>query len=164
MTIFKFKDGAHINGDAQIVGERLSALEAKGALTPEGVLRDARSTRSVLHPFFEWDDAIAAEKHRLQQAGHLIRCVTVVLDDHEADAPRTIRAFVPISGDDEHRSYVPMMKALGDADMRRQVLAQAHAELGAVAKRYRELKELSEVVQAIDRVGELLHSSEGQQS
>ena len=37
---------------------------------------------------------------------------------------------------------------------RRQVLAQAHTELGAVARKYRELRE---VVSAIDRVGQLLN-------
>jgi hypothetical protein len=157
MTIFQFKQGAHITGDAQAVGERLSALEADGRLTPDGVLRDARNDRSALHPFFEWDDSKAAEKWRLEQAGHLIRSVTVTVD--EQDEPRTIRAFVPISGADESRSYVSTMKALGDTEMRRQVLAQAHGELGAVARKYRELKELSEVVAAIERVGDLLVES-----
>jgi hypothetical protein len=161
--IYQFKQGAHLNGDAQAVGEKLAALESVGRLTPEAVLHDARKATSPLHPFFEWDDAKAAKQHRLAQAGHLIRCVTVVLEEQqEQEQPRTIRAFLPIEAVDESRSYVPTLKALGDADMRKQVLAQAHSELGAVARKYRELKELSEVVSAIDRVGRLLESSEGQ--
>jgi len=160
--IYQFKEGSHLRGDAQAVGEKLARLEAHGRLTPEAVLQDARVDTSPLHPFFEWDDAKAAERHRLEQAGHLIRCVTVVIEPKEPDEARTIRAFVPISAPDNTRSFVPTMKALSDADLRRQVLAQAHSELGAVAKKYRELKELAEVVSAIDRVGELLQSSEGQ--
>lgn len=160
--IYQFKQGAHIKGDAQAVGERLAALEAKGKLTAEGVLRDAKSERSVLHPYFEWDDCKAAHKWRVEQAGHLIRSVTVEVEQQEQEEPRSIRAFLPISGDGETKSYVPTLIALGDVEMRRQVLAQAHSELGAVARKYRELKELSDVVQAIDRVGELLHNSTGQ--
>lgn len=159
MTIFKFKEGAHLKGDAQPVGERLSALEARGKLTPEGVLHDARNIRSVLHPFFEWDDTKAAHKWRIDQASHLIRSVTVTLEPQELEPERTIRAFVPISAGDDSRSYVGTVRALGDVEMRKQVLAQAHSELGAVARKYRELKELSEVVQAIDNVGKLLESS-----
>lgn len=161
-SIYQFKPGAHLSGDAQSVGERLAALEARGRLTPQAVLQDARKESSVLHSFFEWDDAKAAHAHRINQAGHLIRCVTVQVEegDGEAQDPKTIRAFVPIEGADEDRSYVPTMKALSDDAMRRQVLAQAHAELGAVARKYRELKELSEVCKAIDKVGALL--TEGQ--
>lgn len=158
--IYKFKVGAHLKGDAQAVGERLSRLEAKGRLTPEEVVLDAKKERSVLHSYFEWDDAKAAHKHRLHQAGYLIRSITVEVEAPEPnEEPRSIRAFVPISADDE-RSYVPTIKALSDEDMRKQVLAQAHSELGAVARKYRELKELSDVVGAIDRVGEIL--KEGQ--
>lgn len=161
--IFQFKPGAHIKGDAQAIGERLSALEAKGRLTPEAVVQDAKKPTSVLHSQFEWDDAQAARKWRLEQASYLIRSVTVVVEQQEQEEEaRVIRAFVPISGADENRSYVPTMKALGDVEMRRQVLAQAHSELGAVARKYRELQELSGVLQALDRVGELLQSSEGQ--
>lgn len=159
--IFQFKPGAHIKGDAQAIGERLSAIEAAGRLTPDAVLHDARNPVSVLHNQFEWDDRKAAHKWRIEQAGYLIRSVTVSVEPNEATA-RTIRAFVPVEGEQENRSYVPMLKALGDTEMRKQVLKQAHAELGAVARKYRELKELSEVIQAIDQVGDLLRSSEGQ--
>lgn len=157
--IYQFKDGAHLSGDAQAVGEKLSALEANGKLTPEGVVREAKNIRSVLHPYFEWDDAKAAERWRMDQASHLIRSVTVQVEPQDHEEPRIIRAFVPISGADENRSYVPTLKALGDAEMRRQVLAQAHSELGAVARKYREMQELAEVVQAIEKVGRLLDQS-----
>lgn len=161
MTVYQFKPGSHLGGNAQTVGEQLAALDTRGRLTPEAVLQEARPDDSPLHAFFEWDDAKAAEKHRLTQAGHLIRSVTVVMEQHDAEPERTIRAFVPITvGQEESRRYVDTIRALSDDELRRQVLAQAHSELGAVARKYRELKELSEVCKAIDKVGELL--TEGQ--
>jgi hypothetical protein len=158
--IYQFKPGSHLAGNAQAVGESLSRLEAAGELTPRTVLADARDEASPLHLFFEWSDAKAAEKYRLEQAGHLIRSVTVVMEPSEAQEPVTVRAFVPVSEGQEQRHYVGTARALGDADLRKQVLGQAYAELGAIARKYRELKELSQVVEAIDHVGELL--KEGQ--
>lgn len=157
--IYKFKDGSHLRGDAQKVGERLAALEARGRLTPETVVSDAQAKDSPLHPLFEWDDAKAAERYRIQQAGHVIRCVTVETEQQGDDTPKVIRAFVPIA-EAEGPRYVDTVRALGDADMRRQVLARAHAELDSVSRKWRELQELADVVDAIDRVGELL--KEGQ--
>lgn len=178
--VFQFRDGCHLHGDAQAVGERLESIRAKQhALTAEIVLKDARNIRSVLHSFFEWDDAKAAELHRLQQAGHLIRSIAVTFEDAEpqpqqqvsiAGIPvvipvvRAVRAFLPIRDNDGESSYVGTQQAMTDPEMRKQVLSRAHAELDSVGRKYRELRELSDVFMALDRVAEQLQSSEGQPS
>ena len=46
--------------------------------------------------------------------------------------------------------------AMGDPEMRRQVLARAHNELAAVSQKWRDVSELTEVFMALDRVGELV--------
>lgn len=177
--VFQFREGCHVRGDAQVVGERLESIRAlKSALTPELVLADAREAASPLHAFFEWDDAVAAERYRIDQAGHLIRSVVVTFEEAEpsqprqihlesveqpqAPPPRPVRAFLPVKGEDGASSYVPTSEAMSDAVMRQQVLARAHTELDTVARKWRELRELSDVFSALDRVGALLHSSEGQ--
>jgi hypothetical protein len=152
--IYQFKEGAHLKGDAQAVGERLEAIRSKAGLTPDAVVADAAEPKSVLHPLFDWNDTTAAHKWRLEQASYIIRSVTVTTEQDEPEE-RQFRAFVPVTVDG-HRSYEATMTALADEDMRKQVLSQAYGELGAVARKYRELKELTEVVGAIDRVGELL--------
>lgn len=157
--IYTFKPGSHLKGDAQPVGERLDALrKKKTGLTPAAVVADAKRPDSALHPFFEWDDSKAATKYRLEQAGHLIRCVTVTMDEPTQErVPTTFRAFLPVDRKADGESvFESTAEALSDADYRRQILGRAYSELGAVARKYRELKELTEVVTAIDRVGELL--------
>jgi hypothetical protein len=121
--IYQFKNGSHLAGDAQTIGERLGEIEsASGGLTPEAVVRDARSAASVLHPLFEWNDARAADQWRLEQARYLIRSVIVVVEPSEpAEDQRTIRAFVPISGTEENRTYVPTLRALSDPGMRKHI-------------------------------------------
>lgn len=56
----------------------LAALERdNGRLMPQDVVNAARNRRSPLNPFFEWDDSVAAQRYRLQQASLLIRRVRV---------------------------------------------------------------------------------------
>lgn len=47
--------------------------QIKGALRPEDVLDDARNPNSPLHPCFTWDDSVAAEAYRMQQAKAVVR-------------------------------------------------------------------------------------------
>lgn len=56
----------------QKIRTELLALAQMGTLTPEEVVRLARSPDSVLHDAFEWDDSVAAHKYRLDQARDLI--------------------------------------------------------------------------------------------
>ena len=54
----------------------LAELESSGGrLTPNGVVEAARDAASPLHYHFEWDDSVAAEQHRLDQARRLITSV-----------------------------------------------------------------------------------------
>lgn len=48
-----------------------------GLLTPDDVLKDARSKSSPLHGWFDWDDSSAAHKHRLYQARRLINVIEI---------------------------------------------------------------------------------------
>lgn len=170
--IYQFRDGSHYRGDAQVVGERLEAIRAKrDGLTPEAVLQDARNIRSALHSYFEWDDALAAQQHRISQARDLIRAVQVRFIERPPEAerqislaavlpaplqPQPVRAFVAIERPDGGRAYESTTRAMADPELRRQVLARAHSEMDAVARKYRELSELGDVFSALDKVGDQL--------
>lgn len=174
-TVFQFRDGAHYSGNAQAVGERLESLRAKAnGLTPELVVKDARNIRSVLHPYFEWDDEAAAEQHRITQARDLIRAVQVRFMDVPPQTerqisiatvvpaqaqPRPMRAFVAIQREDGARAYESTERAMADENLRKQVVARAHSELDSVSRKYRELNELADVFQALDQVGAQLRES-----
>jgi hypothetical protein len=56
--------------------DRLTRLGG-GTLPPVDVVNSARSPKSPLHRYFEWNDAIAGEAYRLDQARMLIRSVRV---------------------------------------------------------------------------------------
>lgn len=146
--IYRWKEGSHIHIDAQATGEEMERMRTthNGRLEAKDVLAAARRPASPLHPHFEWDDSIAAEKYRVDQAGHLIRCITVELP--EAKAPT--RAFVSVRRDSD-RSYTSVQHALSDDDLRQQVIEAAWAELEAWRKRHAELIEFANLFAVIDQ-------------
>lgn len=149
--IYQWKSGAHIKIDAQKAGEEMESIRTRnnGRLEADHVVHAARDETSPLHPHFEWDDEAAAGKYRNEQAGHLIRCITVEMPKRDGtEAP--MRAFVSVVRD-EDRSYTSVAHALADPELRRQVLNQAWRELEAWRQRNAELTELAEVFSAIDQ-------------
>lgn len=90
--VFQWKQGARIKADAQQAGVLCSRLEAEGRLTAKTLLDECRDENSPLHDEFEWNDGIAAEKYRENQARHIISCLVTV---HESAAPT--RSFSTLS-------------------------------------------------------------------
>lgn len=121
----------------------------RGLLLPQTVVEAARPARSPLHPRFEWDDTEAAEKYRIWQARQLIRvCVELI-----PGISTPTEVFVSLSEDrTEGRGYRVVTEVLKDEDMRAQMLEDALAELEIFRLKYRRLKELVAVFDAIESV------------
>lgn len=147
---YGWRPGSRINLDAQKAGEALAKIEKaqNGVVEPEMVVEAARDERSPLHPHFEWDDAIAAEHFRTDQARELIRAVTVDISRSNIE-PRTIRAFVNVEVGGQ-QGYVSTTTAMSSTDLRRQVISRAWSELEAWRQRHAELTELGRIFSAID--------------
>jgi hypothetical protein len=151
MTRYAF-DGAvpeRARADPQLIGEALDAIRVKsgGSLHPQDVVASARDPKSVLHAHFEWDDKKAAELHRTDQARALIRSIRVI---DEQDDDRARPAFLSIRADDGigYRAYHDV---LSSADLRARLLQQAERDLDSWTARYRELREIVELVEPARR-------------
>jgi hypothetical protein len=129
----------------QKIGEALATIAAasNGHLTPKAVVSEARNNRSVLHRHFEWDDAVAAEAFRLDQARTLIRSIRVVDDENDETPP----AWVSIS-DKGGTSYRTLQDVLDSADLQAQALKQAERDLDAFQKRYRQFEDICDVIKS----------------
>lgn len=149
--IYRWKDGARLPSsvEAQKAGEELERIRTKhnGRLEPEWVVHNAKSPHNPLHDLFEWDDNVAAQNYRVDQARAVIRSLEVVIE--QAPEAKPIRAFVSVV-QERDRSYTSVQHAMSDSDLRKQVLMQALTELEAWRKRYAELVELATVFAAID--------------
>jgi hypothetical protein len=137
--------------DAQVAGERVEKIRQRngGSLTKEDVLQDAETPTSPLHPLFEWNDDVAAQRYRLEQAGSIIRHIEVV--KLHVDQTEPIRAFVSvIRSDDTKKTYVSIDTAMSDPTLRAQVLDRAHKELLSWKARYENYEEFAEIVAVIN--------------
>ena len=156
METYKAVEGSHItDADAEVYGKRIAQLRVDNTwVTPEIVLEDARSTKSPLHDYFEWDNNEAAAKWRLAQAGQLMRSINViVLKD---DKPELIRAFFNVTAtesmDTESRKvYISQKTAFSNAERRAEVIAYALRELKGWRERYNQYSELAELSNEIGR-------------
>jgi hypothetical protein len=130
------------DASAQQIGEALDGIRqnAGGELEPARVVETARSPDHPLHPYFEWDDKKAAGAYRLDQARALIRIVRVETDDGE-----TPRAFLSVTRD-SGVSYRSLGDVQSSKDLQAAVLASAERDLEAFEKRYRELKDICQIV------------------
>lgn len=111
-----------------------------GELTAPLVVESARPSDAPLHPFFEWDDARAAEAHRLEQARSMIRRVRFVVEDEEDGIPeRALREFqhvVDTSGGEPRRVYRRVTDF--SPEERDEVRERMQREIAALVARYRE--------------------------
>lgn len=132
------------HADPQKIGEALAiiAAGAGGDFTPVAVVDAARDPASPLNPHFEWDDSVAAEKFRLDQAREIVRCVRVA--DIEANG-EPARAFVSIS--DHGTSYRTIQEIKGNAALQTKMLEAAERDLEAFQARYRSLRDVCAIVE-----------------
>lgn len=147
---YAWRPGSRISIDAGKAGREMERIRQGngGALSQEVVLAQARSANSALHAHFEWDDGVAAEKHRLGQAGELIRSITVDVSRSNLET-KPIRAFVNVI-ERGQQHYTSTLHALSDKELRAQVLAKAWADLEAWRERHAELTEFARIFSAID--------------
>ncbi len=129
---------------AQTAGEEFERIyRERGKLDPADVVNESREETAPLHPCFEWNDEIAAEKYRVAQAGNIIRALVTV--EEVADTSSEIRAFVHVQ-----RDYHPISVVVNDKDMMSELLESAEKDLMAFKRKYSELRQLSQVLTAID--------------
>lgn len=119
------------------------AAEHGGTLYPRDVVEAARDPKSLLHGAFEWDDGIAAEQWRLEQARHLIR-VQVTLIENKTEP---IQAYVSLSPSrTDEGGYIPIQSILSSAKLLEQMKADAARELEIFSVKFREIDELRPVL------------------
>lgn len=105
-----FRPGAGAGGVPadQVVRELERIRKERRELTASAVVEESRPRDAVLHSAFEWDDRLAAEAHRLNQARHLIKATVQVLEDEAKPVPVYFHVPRPTRDEDTAEGqYVP---------------------------------------------------------
>ena len=145
MVFAAWKPGSRYGADAQKVADEIFSIG--DSATPAQILDKARDKNSELHKCFDWNDAEAAEKWRLQQA-RLIVC-NLVYKETSSESPPPVRLFFKTDGES---GYKPTSLIMQNKDEYQKLLSRALAELNSFKTKYKTLSELDGVFDAIDKV------------
>ena len=130
---------------AGMVCEELANSEV--GLTPASLVDASRPETAPLHGEFEWDDSIAAENYRKNQASGIIRNIVIKVVKGTGEVVQD-RKFVSAPGGENR--YVTLDYGLSRDDFNKYLLKQAHNDMLAFVSKYRRLSELSQVIGAMN--------------
>lgn len=153
------REGSHItDADAQRVGECLAYKFGDQRVLPSDFVRVARPKGSPVHGDLEWDDTVAGEQWRLEQARKIIGALVVVRkrDDGTEQKQRAYHSVVVSTGGVQQRAYVPEHVVWRNVDLRVQVLRAAAQDAERAARRLDELNEAAEEAEAFRGLAESL--------
>lgn len=132
----------YYKADAQKVAEEIGF----GEFTPMEVLEKAKDETTELHKCFEWNDSIAAEKYRLEQAKNIIR---MLVYEKETKEQQTVRYYAKT---ETKHVYQPTKQFLVQEDEYQWLLRRALAELEAFKNKYHTLTELESIFDAMETI------------
>lgn len=143
--VYQWKMSGLHKVSAQTAGEVCEQLDAEGRLTAEALVEASRPEDAPLHKEFEWNDSVAAEEWRKQQARMIINALVVCA----APSAEPVRAYFKVSAAPKYESLQAIVTT---PDKYSQLLKQALGELAAFQRKYRSLKELDPVFAAFEQL------------
>ena len=152
MAAYVWKSGSRIKADADVAGKQCEELEKTVGLTAKNLLEASRAENAPLHDEFEWDDKAAAERFRECQAMHIINCLCVAPEGTSKQGEENIqqRAFLKTAVDQPN--YISVKVIVQSEERYDGMMNIAKRELQAFERKYRRLKELSPVFDAIHAI------------
>lgn len=156
-TKYEWNGPYNANGvRAEVAAKELERIRKanKGDLLPEQIVEQARKQTNPLHPAFEWDNKLAADKYRIGQAQQMLRALVIRVPQLD-DAP--VRKYHAVRRDPsairpqiEVRKYITLDDMLRDPEKRAEVLQDVMNQFMSLRRKYRDLNELAIVWRAID--------------
>ena len=163
---FSWRQGYSYRISADTVGGVLEAIEQRdGEVTSKAFLDESRPEDSATHSLFEWNDSVAAEKYRLQQAGHIINQLEIEFVCDETTSEKKEIEIVPAFVNTLPKSpmasarFLNVRTAMDDEETRSIVLANAMRELKAFHRKYANISAFAKLFAVIDELDEELKAS-----
>jgi len=146
--------------NAQVYGECLDKIAQKkgGSVKPIDIVEEAEKSNSPLHDFFDWDNKLASDKWRLNQARYLMNHITVVVkyDNKVKEEKAFFSVSVNHTNEDDveekRTAYVTLDRVQSETELRVQVIENALQELQYWQEKYSTYKELFGVFRAINKM------------
>lgn len=143
---YKVKSGyKYSDKDAQLIGHFFEDKFPQGRMTPDKIIDLAKSKKSIIHKYFEWDDTSAAHMYRMEQARHMIRAIYVEIQG------QTVRAYENVHIKDVGQVYQDIGTILDIPDLSKQIVESALKELLFWKQKYETYKILAPIVGSINK-------------
>lgn len=159
--------GAHASREVvQKVGEEMLRLGAAERPVDKKELLDAsRSKDAPLHDQFEWDDSIAGENYRLEQARWLIQSVKIIplVDGEDASPVRALTSIVverESEDDPIERGFMFMPSAMAKQNTADQVVNNALNSLETWVRIYGNYERLKSAASVVAKLIEEIRSED----
>ena len=128
----------------QEIGEFINNIPNK---TTDNILNVIENNpKHVIHQYLEWDDTIAAQKHRLQQVRNIVNHIEVTITRIGNSTP--IPVFVSITQQDG-KSYQHISDVMNNVEMKKQIINRAKTELNNWMIRHQSYTELQGIIKLI---------------
>ena len=147
--VYEWKTASYIKVDANVAGKQCEELEKTVGLTAKNLLDANRDENAPLHNEFEWQDDIAAERYRENQARHIIACLCVRAETTTGEQSEPVRAFLKTEPESEYQSLNVILQS---ADSHSAMLATALKELKAFQNKYKMLSELKPLFDVMEDI------------
>lgn len=147
--VYEWKTASYIKADANVAGKQCEELEKTVGLTAKNLLDANRAENAPLHSEFEWNDGIAAEKYRENQARHIIACLCVRAETTSGEQSEPVRAFLKTTPESEYQFLNVILQS---ADSHVAMLSMALRELEVFRKKYKMLSELKPLFDVLEDI------------
>lgn len=139
----------------QVIADRLEHIASLhgGRITPDLVIKDAKSKDSPLHSLFEWDKSKAAHQHWLDTARSIIASVEVrVTTEHiTVRTPIYVRDPSAAAGT---QGYIAVSRLRSEPDLAREALVAEFQHAADLLRRARHLAIALSVEDDVDEIVE----------
>jgi len=154
--LVKWRDGFQCAVDASIAHAELERIRKKhaGDLTARVVVDEAAKKRNPLYRAFEWNDKVAADKLRCEQARYIMRGLVIVREEYPSAPTRVYE----ISRDEQaprgeqKTVYRSLEDIMADPDARARLLQQTLRDLLAMRCKFSAMQELAIVWRSVDEL------------
>lgn len=149
--VISWKPGYSCGVEAKEAHEEIERIrfDNGGCVSSAAIVDQSRDEKTPLHPAFEWDDYKAAERHRREQARHLVTAfrIETVASGEASAAP----VYVSVVKEDV-RGYMPIELVMEDRETAEFVIQEALNGLRVWQRRYESIEALSDAVSRVGRV------------
>ena len=149
---YKYRVNGLIKAPPEVTGKICQGLiDSDGAVTPKRLVEVSKPKNAPLHNEFEWNNTIAAQKYREEQARQIIKNVVILKVEESEEEPKEIKCWVNsdrafVATNEGTSRYVTIDSALSDISWRENLLNAARRDMESFINKYKRLGELSSVI------------------